>query len=416
MAASRIDRPNGSDVATARATARTGWRMVALATLAQNFALGLSFGSLGPLMKSFETEFHTGRGLVSTAAGLLFLALSILSPLLGARLNRVRLRYVMCLGGLLSALGYFGLTVVTGIYEVLAIYAFLIGPGICLLGYLPASTLVSNWFAGNRGKALGIVNMTIVLFFFPPILARVVDAEGMRAAFLVIAGLYLAASVLMLLVIDRPAGSGCAAGPAVAVRPAQLTTGAILHTRAFWALSLGVGILTGAGSTITVHIIPLATGRGFSLEASSLLLSAYAGAGLLGTVIFGALSDRIGSRTTLVINGVAQIALWLLLLPALGYVPLIVIVALIGICSVAILTLHSAAISEIFGQDNVAAVLGLSYVPKVVFIFGSAPLAGFLYDFTGGYDVAILVHIACFVFATLGFVLLPGRVTGSARR
>jgi predicted MFS family arabinose efflux permease len=230
----------------------------------------------------------------------------------------------------------------------------------------------------------------------------------MRPAFLVIAALYLLAALLMLLVIDRSGGARDA-GPAAAAQPRHLTTSTILRSRAFWALSLGVGILTGAGSTITVHIIPLAVGRGFSLEASSLLLSAYAGAGLLGTVVFGALADRAGAKVALVTNGLAQIALWLVLLPVIGFAPLVAVVALIGLCSVAILTLHGAAISEIFGKENVAAVLGLSYVPKVVFIFGSAPLAGFLYDVTGGYRAVILVHISCFVFATLGFVLLPRR-------
>jgi len=386
------------------------WWMVALATLAQNCALGLSFGSLGPLIKSFEAEFNTSRGLISTAAGLLFLALSILSPILGARLNRLRLRYVMGLGALLCALGFGALSIVSSIYEVLAIYALMIGPGVCMLGYLPASTLVSNWFEGNRGKALGIVNMTIVLFFFPPILAGIIDGDGMRAAFLVIATLYLLCAGMMMFVVDRPAGAAqnVKRVEAAGSEP-PLTTSAILRSTAFWALSLGVGIVTGAGSTITVHIIPLAVGRGFSLEASSLLLSAYAGAGLLGTIIFGAISDRAGPKTALLLNVTAQIGLWLLLLPLLGYAPLLAVVALIGVCSVAILTLHSAAISEIFGQHNVAAVLGLSYLPKVIFIFGSAPLAGFLYDLTGGYGAAIMVHITCFVVATIGFLLLPRR-------
>jgi len=386
---------------------------VALATLAQNCALGLSFGSYGALIPSFEHQFNASRGMAATGIGLLVATLSLSSPVLGTWLGKLSLRWVMVTGALLHAIGYVLLSMAGSMGGVIAIYGLLIGPGAALLGAIPASTLVSNWVKEGRGKALGVVNMPILLLLTPPVAAFILHHHGMVSLFRTLALVAGLCALAMLMVRDRPSGIDAASpvGPSPAQTtgkaPAPISSAMILHSPAFWLLSLGVGIVAAGGTMITAHLIPLATGRGLSLEAASLLMSAYAGAGLLGAPLFGAAVDRYGARVGLAINAGIQILVWGALLLASHFAVLLAIVALIGLSATSVLAIHSAAIAEIFGPSNIATVFGMSYLPKLLFIFGSAPLAGFLYDIADSYTPALLVHIGLFCIATLAFLFLP---------
>ena len=396
-------------------------KMVALATLAQNCALGLSFGSYGALIPSFEKQFDASRGMASTGIGLLVATLSLSSPVLGAWLRRLPLRGVMVTGALLHVAGYLLLSMAGSMVEVIAIYGLLIGPGGALLGAIPASTLVGNWVTEGRGKALGIVNMPILLLLTPPAAAFLLQRHGMVSLFHALALMAGLCALLMLLVRDRPVDNAAPATkeeeeqeqedrtpPLSSPAPATLTSATIVRSTPFWLLSLGVGLVAAGGTMITAHLIPLATSRGITLEAASLLLSVYAGAGLLGAPLFGGVVDRLGARAGLAINAVMQMLCWAALLLLSDFTLLLVAVALIGLCATSILAIHSAAIAEIFGPANIAAVFGMSYLPKLLFIFGAAPLAGFLFDLANSYTPALLVHITLFAIAALAFLLLPG--------
>ncbi len=385
---------------------RTAWQMVALAALAQNCALGLTFGSFGALMQRFESEFDASRGMVSTALGVMVLTLSLVSIPLGARLGRLGLRRVMVTGALLNSVGFLLLTQVADMTMAILIYGLIIGLGSCLLGTLPASTLVSNWFPEKRGVALGIVNAPLFLFVIPPITARLLTHVGMDGVFLILSGAFLLCALMVMRVVAGPPVQDVSEHASVTPSTPPLSSGRILASAPFWLLSLGVGIVAGGGTMFTAHIVPLAGTRGFDLQTSSWLLSSYAGAGLPGVLFFGWLIDRYGARAMLVINALVQLLLWAMLASAENYQLLILVSACIGVCNTSILALHTAAINEIFGTANVGAVFGLSYVPKIIFIFGSVPLAGFLFDATDSYRLGLMVHIAGFAIATLCFAFL----------
>jgi MFS family permease len=147
--------------------------------------------------------------------------------------------------------------------------------------------------------------------------------------------------------------------------------------------------------------------RGFSLENGAWLMSAYATAGIGGVLIFGWIADRFGYRAGLLLNGGAQICFWSILMLAASFPLLLLSAIAIGLCTTAILALHGAAIATIFGPQNMGSVLGLSYLPKLPFIFGASPLMGVLFDATGGYEAAFLVQIVLLGSVIIGFILLP---------
>ncbi len=363
------------------------WSVVLLCLLAQNCVMGFAFGSFGPLLASTEQGFGVSRALAATGMSAITLAMGGLAPLLGGWMERMSVRIGMAGGTLLSAIGYVGLAC-AGSFPVALVMYGLIGVGVCLTAILGPLILISRRFDTNRGKMLSIVNLPILLFLTPYIVAELLPRYG-RPVLLSAMGAICALLALLLLRLDAPAP--VAAHHGLPGEPAaQRTSGASLLKRpAFWLLSLGIGIMAGAGTGFVVHIVPFGISRQMPLQAAAALLSVYAGAGIGGTLLFGWICDRIGAPAALALSALLQAALWWGFLRVDG-THLYTLAGLLGICVVPLMTLHGAAISQIFGMESVGRAMGYSYSIKLPFILGFAPALGLIFDHFGRYDLAFL--------------------------
>ena len=389
-----------------------GWRMVALVFIVLNFALGINFTAYGALVGAIQGEFQTSRALASAGPSVLNLAMGLLAPMAGALMRRVPLRTVMIAGALMNAGGYFIITQVHSIYLMLACYALLIGPGFCLIGVIPCTTIISNWFVEGRGRAIGIINMPFGNTLMPLAAAFMLQAFGLRSTFLACGVLLLALIPLILMIVDRPDRIGQQAQGAALAHAADapvglaMTTGQMLRFAPFWMLTLGVGFVSAGGMVIVSHLVALGTGRGLSLASASLLLAGFGMAGVAGAPIFGWLSDRLGGRQAFAVLCFALVPPWIGLLFVGGSLPLLLLLAvLMGLCSNAILVLFGTITNEWLGPANVSAAMGLCYMLQIPFLFGAAPLAGVMFDATGSYTATVLLHVTSFIGMGIAFLL-----------
>jgi MFS family permease len=396
------------------ATSFAGWRMVAIAFLSQNCALGLNFGTYGTLVPAIQAEFGTSRALGSSGMAMLTLTMGLMSPVVGMLMQRTSLRTLMMAGAALCAAGYMMLGYVHDIYLLLTIYALVIGPGVCLLGVMPSSALAANWFVAGRGRALGIVNMPAFMVLLPPITAAMLHRYGLQATYFMVSVILLCLIPLLTMVVTRPDEIGQRAlgaiAPSTKVTP-NLTSKQILTSPSFIVLTLGIGFITMAGVMIVTHIVSLAHDRGISLEKASMLASTFAIAAMLGAPFFGWLSDRIGGRLALATLALGSILPWsaLLAMPS-DYRVLVGIAAFLGVFSGGINPLLTAVMSSWMGQSNFGRAMGLCYFLKVPFMFGAAPFAGYLFDRTGSYQASLIFHITTFVPIGIMFLVFRPRI------
>jgi MFS family permease len=323
----------------------------------------------------------------------IMLAIGGLSPLLGSLLRRVPVRIAMIAGALLSSAGYWGLALVQSFQLALLMYG-LIGTGVCLLGILGPLVLVNRWFVTNRAKTLSLVNLPIALFLTPYIIAMLLPVQGRFTILCAIGTSFLLLIPLLFSLVEHPASAAntTATADKAATKSLELNEGigSILRNPSFWLVSIGIGVIAGAGIAFVVHIVPFGMDRGMSLGAASSLLSVYSGCGIFGTLLLGWLADRIGPPSTLIIAAAAMSVLWWSLLHITG-APLYVVAGLVGIFAVPVVTLHGAALSEIFGVSSISRAMGCSYSVKLPFIFSFAPVAGMLFDRTGDYRLSFLI-------------------------
>src|SRR5262249_54902156 len=111
---------------------------------AQSLSTSFSFGSFGPLLGATEAHFHISRTAAAAGMSCMYLAMGLLSPMLGGLLQRVSVRTTMFVGAIVSALGYFGLALMPTYPLALLMYP-LIGAGVIILSILGPTTLVSRW-------------------------------------------------------------------------------------------------------------------------------------------------------------------------------------------------------------------------------------------------------------------------------
>ncbi|WP_172808095.1 MFS transporter [Croceicoccus mobilis] len=354
------------------------WRMLVIVFLAQNCAIGMNFGIYGTIVTALEAEYATTRTLAASGLAAMTLVMGLSSPLVGRLTRRVSLRAMMIAGALICATGYALLALAPSIGAVLAIYALVIGPGVCLLGVLPSSTLVANWFHGGKGRALGFVNMPLFVSLFPILTAFVLAGYGLEGVFVMALGVSLALVPVLLAVVDTPARAGCEAYGANAEAGPQADAQA-----------------PGAG--------PLLEGRALHGNRSFQLIWFGIGAAI-GALLFGWLADRIGGRRAVVVQALCWTVPWALLLVLGANLPLLLVAAgLAGMMSGAIVGLCGVLVGSWLGAQNFATAMGQVYFYKVPFLFGAAPLAGFLFEETGSYRLPVLLHIASFALVAALF-------------
>lgn len=399
-----------------------GWTIVGVSFLAQNFAIGITFGAYSPLLQALEQRFDTSRGLAASGLSMVSLTLGLIAPVIGTMLQRYSARTIMLAGAVLMTIGFALIAFVTSIFALLTIYALMIGVGAVCLSTVPGTTLVTRWFERRRGMALGIVNTLPGMFLFPLLASAMLLNFGFEAVFLVQAALMAMLIPVLLLIVDHPRDKGLAplgaapedradsahAASAAGSTAAPAEDGQLpLGNPLFWYLSLGIAMWTGVSSMISIHLIPLLSDIGIPLAQAAMVYSGYGLAVTAGAPLAGAIVDRAGPLKSLVVFIALGTAAWIgfLAMPP-GLAAYTTLSVVVGLAAGGIVTLHTSSAALLFSQAAYPKVIGTGYLIKMPFLFAAGPAGGFIHDATGSYNLAILGALGTMALAGVLFILL----------
>jgi predicted MFS family arabinose efflux permease len=399
----------------------TRWKLVAVCAVAQNLALGIAFGSFGPLLASNEAHFETTRTVATIGMSVTAVSVGIFAMLLGKLFTHVMIRTAMMGAAFISAIGYAGLAVLPSIYMALPMYA-LIGLSISVLGIIGPVALVNRWIQDGRGRALGLINLPIVLVLMPFIVAELLPSYGRTGVLLGLGALFLALiPLLRTFIVDFPGQNDQLPAKSIDAgsrdeplrgHPEPRRIDEALRRPHFWLVSVGIGIISGTTGAFVVHSVPFALEKAVSLSSAGALLSVFAAGGLVGAPLLGWIVDRLGGPLTLAVSAACQAALWASL-PFGDLGMLYPLAALLGMCAAPINVLHQATMSELLTPDSVSRGIGISYLVKLPFLFSMPPLVSVLFEQSAGYQFSFIVMAGALVVACLCFL---AAVVGRAER
>lgn len=384
-------------MATAAANRANGMT-VFVCLLANNFTLGLTYGSFSALLVSNEQTFGVARDTISLGMSAVATTLGLTALLMGGLVRKLTARITIAMGVAATGCALVGLGLAPNFIVALFMWG-LLGFGAALSAILGPVAIAAEFFPGRSGKILGIVNLPLVLFFGPFLVSMMLPLLGRETTYFVMAAPLLP---ILLLVLRLPVASVTDEDPA-AQAATVVPAGTILKRLDFWLITLGIALIAGTGTAYTVHAIPFAESRGMSVTASALILSVYMGAGFAGIPLFGWLADRIGAPRALMLSALIQCLSWagLAIAPTASF---LFLSAALGAATTPLTTLHGAAMAQIFGANGVGKAMGYSFAIKLPFLFVAAPAVGYAYVMMTDYRPAFLIVAAC-LFAAIVILL-----------
>ena len=388
-----------------------GWIIVSLALVVNSLSSGPVWSGVGVWIKALELHFGWSRAQLTGAFSMAQLEGSIIGPLMGYLIDRLGSRRMVLIGMVITGLGFLLFSRTSNIY------IFYVSYGLIMLGtaagtWLPYMTVVNRWFVRKRGMAMAIAAEGSPLggLVLVPILAWAVTpgnhgwsvtAQWIGVVFLCLAW------PMSWLIRERPEDHGVlpdgdppdqgareaarAVGRAASPDQLNFTARQAIRTHAFWLITFGHACSTILFATLTVHLVPMLTDQGLSLQSAAYVFSVVMGSAAIFQLIGGYVGDRIPVNIAIAIFGFVQAGGFLMavLVHSLPMAMLFAVIFGAGFGGRNPLT--TAIRGEYFGKTAFATITGISSAPMYVFMLAAPLFAAFLFDATRSYTLAFLI-------------------------
>lgn len=377
----------------------------------------------GVLMVPLENEFGWSRTAISAAVAINIALFGLIGPFAASVMERWGLRRVILFAVALLAVSVALTTKMRTQWELTLLWGILVGAGTGVTSLVLAAVVANRWFDERRGLVIGALsaaNATGQLVFLP-LLARLVEQQGWRAAALAVSfAAVMVFGLVFALMRDRPEDLGLTryGQQANAPQPASRTLKPLealnyaRRTPAFWVLA-GSFFICGASTNglIGTHLIAACHDYGISEVRAAGLLAVMGVFDILGTTASGWLTDRFSSRY-LLFTYYGLRGLSLLYLPftlqgdttGLGW-----FAVFYGLDWVATVPPTVRLTSEAFGRENTGVIYGWIGASHQLGASLAAFGAGTIRTLLGDYRLAFWIAGSLCVLAGLSFVTVGRR-------
>lgn len=408
-----------------------GGRILAGCVLMQGLIAALFQQSYGVYASFWTSEF----GWTSTTVALVYSVhrteSALLGPLHGWLLHRFSPRWVVLVGVMMLAAGFFALSFAASFRSFILAY-LIMAVGASLAGLLSQTTVLINWFERFRARALAIMatGMSLGGLAVPLITLALVEMGWRQVAVYSGLAILVAGVPISRLMHRNPESLGmlpdggpgeAAAKPEAGPSRVDASLGGALRSRAFWLISLGHTAGVAVVSAFSVHFVLYAQARlAIDVTAAASILMLSAAMVIAGQLVGGALGDRVEKRLLALIGMAGHGAALALLAVATSLLAVSVAAAMHGIAWGMRGPLMSAMRADYFGRGSFPLIMGVSSLVVTLGSIGGPLVTGLLADSTGDYGAALLVLAMVALGGTCAFFALPasgairGRVAGRA--
>ena len=273
---------------------------------------------------------------------------------------KISVKFTVLIGGLMVAAGMLATAFIpaAGKAPVFLIYLFygIIGGFGVGAAYNAIISTAQKWFPKNRGFATGVSVCAFGLstVIFAPFVTMLIGTLEVKYTFLLLAGVFAAAVLLLFNFITTPEQAANAAAPIL--KGKQYTTLEMIKTPRFYLIALSLMFGTSVFFIINPDLKDLAENGGLKSFATYLVM--FVGiANALGRLGAPLMSDKIGRELAdIIILAVTALGAFGLCFAQGGL--LIVIIALVAFCYGGYSGLYPVLTSENFGIKNIGSNYG----------------------------------------------------------
>lgn len=391
-----------------------GWLVVAGACGAIFWPGAFIFGLPGVLGETWETAFDVGRTEIGRVMFVLLAGVGFFMFLVGRLQETAGTRRMAVLGAAITGFSTIALGWLSGIKGVY-LWAFSVGAASAFV-YIPALTVVQQWFPGRRGLVSGIVNLAFGLSaaIMSPVSGWMLSVMGSGKMTTVLGAAALACGLPAAFLLTGPdpddsvnmEDTGAMPPP---VQPASMNVRQSIRTRSFWCLWSTWALAGSAGISMVVLSTAFGTARGLSIQESVVILTAFNLTNGVSRLLSGYMSDRLGRRRVMGFAfAAAGLAYWSLLWVQ-GLMWWSVLAAFVGCAFGTLFAVSAPLASERFGMAHFGSIFGLIFTAYGFLAGALGPwLSGVVLDRTGGDFRIVFGYLGVFLILASCLIIAMG--------
>ncbi|MFC1980809.1 MFS transporter [Chloroflexota bacterium] len=375
----------------------------------------VSIFSFGVFLKPIAADFGWTRAAISGALSVNVVVFGLLFLVTGRLTDRFGPRVITTICGLFLGLGLLLMSQISALWHLYLFYGIIVAIGLSG-GYVPLVSTVAKWFVEERGLMISITSAGVGVgaIIGPPLAGWLITSHGWRTSYLAIG---ITAMLLIALIAQflrrapgyegqLPQDSKQPRNKGLVLGEAGLSFQEAIRTRQLWILCIIFVLYGFSNMAVIIHIVPYATDLGISTITAANILTAIGTINLIGRIIMGSTSDRVGNRASLIIGFTIQLIALLLLQftrePWMFYM----FAVIFGFSSGGVIVLVASAVAEFFGLKAHGVIMGMITLGANLGGATGPVLAGHMFDTTNSYQSAFLSFAIASVIALLLSFLL----------
>jgi MFS family permease len=392
-------------------------RRRAAAVLAVCFAMNMLGRGMSETFTVFllplEAAFDWRRSQLTGVYALYMVVHGLFAPVLGMVYDRLGPRVSYGLGLLCFAVGFIMASRIDSPWELYLYTGVLTGIAVASLSMVTGASLISHWYAGRMGTAMGVAyaGYGFGVIAIVPLTQLIIDINGWRAAYAVL-GLLAAVALPLTLLLPWSAWTG----PTTQSRTRrqtdapQWTLASALRSGPFWGLFAVFFFTAAAIYSISVQAVAYLVSVGYPPISAA---TAFGSTGILSTcgmASAGWMMDRLGPRRTVAVSFSMTIAGTLMLMLLSRYPAawlLGVAIFVFGLSAGSRGPVISSLSARIFSGTGQGTIYGTITMGMGLGAAIGAWASGMLYDATARYEPVFVFSVVCSLCAMAQFWLVP---------
>ncbi len=376
------------------------WVILLVTSLMVGASIGLVMNLTGVYYTPIARDLDLLLGSVSLHGTFTSLAMAFASLTIPKVSEKLGLKKMIFLGTVLAVLGTFLVSFATNLF-LLYTAGIIRGIGSAYFSYVPMSMILNFWFKEKNGLAIGLAAGAsgIVGAIAAPLFTLLIENNGWRFAFLV-NGLFILLLMLPILLFPfelDPKDEGRLPYGHNSSREQkekhQVEAGNLSFTNFIFVALMIIAFTNTLLVFMNAHFPGYGESLGLSVETGSLMLSGAMVGNLVWKMIFGVLSDRIGTVKTSVLMMTLSFLSLLVIIFWTAPIPLLIgsffFGASFSIGGVAMPILSQKFFGPMAGTRVYSVVNFLATAGGAI----GVSLTGYIYDFTGTYVAAFALGL-----------------------
>lgn len=380
--------------------------------------------SYGIFFKHLIADFGWTRAATSGVYSLFMLNHGLFAIVMGWLVDRLGPAKVMSSCAFIAGLGLALTSRVSALWQFYVTYGVIVGIGESA-GFTTVTATTARWFTKHRGLALGIVASGTGLgtLILAPVAERLITAFGWATAFFILGIMTWAVMLPSALFLRRgpgekprqaydmdelvpPPANSDGKGTRLATLETGLTMQAAARYKPLWMLFFAYFLFNFCLQMVMVHLVNYATDIGIVSLIAATFISIIGVGSLLGRLIMGTASDRIGSNNALLICCTIIMTTLVFLVFAEEVWMFYLFAIVFGFAYGGEVPQMPALVGRFFGLRAVAALVGVVVFGATIGGAIGAWVGGQVFDVTQSYQVAFTIAAIASLFAVTITLLL----------